>query len=950
MNKICIFIITLCISLHTYSQNQNFTIDNSFPYRVNEQTLGRATIGGDTIFISSKRTNALKFQFTNGNIMNPLVVINKGGQVKIDSPNSYSWGAITFENCKYIKISGAGHPNYKYGFKLSANQCGLAFSELSSDCEAEFIKISHDGFFGIMAKKNYEGNPPSPHPVFENLIIHDCFIENVSEGMYIGETKSPGMEFKHIKIYNNVVRNTLRESIQIANTVEDVEIYNNTLLNAGLENALYHTNILQIGDNSVVNAYNNILISAPAFGIIIMGKGDCKFSNNYIDSNLGIFADNRTVSDNLTPIDIKHNYFKAINGNQIIKNYNEINYVTAENNYYDTDITFFLNQSGNSNNYTTHNNNLASIPKIKFNDPENNDYSLKNTNPIKYQNIGASSGPEYFDSVSKKITISPEMITDLVQGGSLNNPLLLFDEQDLNIEIGEHASSASWKPAYEMNETSYHAIIDLENYYHISEISLHDMNNSQGFTVEYSNESNWSTLFIDPCDTYNTWSRNKTNVTARFLRISMYQSVFAAVNEIIIYGYPVDKESEQIVIEPNMVKDLVKGGSLDAPLLLFDEQDLNLKSGENAISDSWKPYYNEKNAPYRTVIDLGKKYHISEINLHDMHSKENFIVEYGNSANWSALFIDPLHKFKMWNKHTTDVSTRYLRLSMLSNPYASVNEIIITGYPIIDELQNEQEEITQEENTENQQIIVTSDMITDLVPEGSINSPMFLFDEQNLDYESRAHATSNSWKPDYTMKKTSYHTLLDLGEEYYISEINLHDMNAKYEFTVEYGEKSNWTTVFVDPCDNFNMWSENPTNISTRYLRFSMYQNVYASVNEIFIYGHLLSSNSKKLDHNANTKTISSKTSIFKDEDIVLYPNSVEQNLNIKLPPKMMGINTLIIKDMLGAVLYNKKVLINNKKPFIKLGTLELPNIKGVYLLSIFHESGKSKTLNFIKK
>jgi hypothetical protein len=36
-------------------------------------------------------------------------------------------------------------------------------------------------------------------PVFENL-IHDCFIEDVFEGMYLGETKSPGMEFKYVKI------------------------------------------------------------------------------------------------------------------------------------------------------------------------------------------------------------------------------------------------------------------------------------------------------------------------------------------------------------------------------------------------------------------------------------------------------------------------------------------------------------------------------------------------------------------------------------------------------------------------------------------------------------------------------------------------------------------------------------------------------------------------------
>jgi hypothetical protein len=946
MKDIFLFILTLCTGILSYSQNQNIIIDNSFPYHVNEQTLGRATIGGDTVFISSARTNPLRFQFTNGDINNPLVIINKGGQVKIDNPDTYTWGAITFESCKYIKISGAGHPNYKYGFKLSADECGLAFADLSSDCEAEFIKISHDGFFGIMAKKNYDGNPPVPYPVFENLIIHDCFIENVSEGMYLGETKSPGMEFKHVKIYNNIVRNTLRESIQVANMVEDVKIYNNTLLNAGLANINYQTSILQIGDNSVANVFNNILIKAPSAGIAVYGKGDCTFTNNYLASNLGIFVDNRSITDSIAPMNINQNYFSTINGNQIIKNYNEINYVTVQDNFYDTDITFFLNQSGNSNNFTTTNNTLTSIAEIEFTDPASNDYSLTTANPIEYQNMGAPSGPEYFDPVPQKIRIKPEMITDLVQRGSVNSPLFLFDEQNLNIKTAEHATSKSWKPDYVMNETSYHAVIDLGQDYYISEINLHDMHNTFSFNVEYGDASNWSTLFIDPCNTFNTWSKNETDVTTRFLRVSMYQDVYAAVNEIIIYGYPVVKESKQIVVTPSMVQDLVPGGSVNSPLFLFDEQNLNLKT-EHATSNSWKPYYNNANAPYYVVIDLGQKYYISEINLHDMNATYNFTVEYGDPNSWSALFVDSLDKFQFWNTHITDVSTRYLRLSMLESPYAAVNEILIYGYPVIGGLKIEEEVIVEEEIIEDEHILITSNMVTDLVQGGSVNSPLFLFDEQNLEFQSGTHATSNSWKPDYEMNKPSYHVLVDLGKEYYISEINLHDMHNTKDFTIAYGDASNWTTLFVDPCDNFNTWSKNATAISTRYLRFSMYQSVFAAVNEIFIYGHPIASNSAK---SSNSKKTSSSESIFDSQNIELYPNPIDKELNVKFPVKMIGKSKLIIRDLLGKTFYSKEVLISVENSILELTNLQLPKTNGIFLLSIFHESGELKTLKFIKK
>lgn len=942
MKKNYIFVFTLLICHLANSQNQNFIIDDSDPYKINEETLGSTTIGGDTIFISSTRTKPIKFELIKGNVNKPIVIINKGGQVKIESPNSYSWGAIVFENCNYIKISGAGHPNYKYGFKLAADECGLAFTELSSDCEAEFIKISHDGFFGIYAKKDYNGNPPPPYPIFENLSIHDCFIENVSEGMYLGETKTPGMEFKHVKIYNNIVRNTLRESIQIANMVEDVEIYNNTLLNAGLENLYAHTNVLQIGDNSVVNAYNNILINAPSNGIIVFGKGNCTFTNNYIASTSGIFADDRTVSDTLAPLTFNQNYFKTISGNQIIKNYNQNNYVTAKNNTYDTDITFFLNESGNSENITVTNNSLEGIQEIEFTNPDNNDYSLTSSNPIAYQNLGAPGGPEYFETVPKQIIITADMVTDLVSGGSVNSPLFLFDEQETDIDTNTHPTSSSWKPATKMNNTSYHVVVDLGAEYYISEIDLHDMNATYNFTVEYAKGSNWSELFIDPCDTYNTWSENETDITTRYLRFSMYDDVYAAVNEIFIYGYLAETTTDnQIVISNDMVTDLVDGGSINSPLLLFNEQDIDVETSKEATSNSWKPYYTNVNAPYYAIIDLGKEYSISEIYLHDMNDTHDFTVDYGEPLNWTTLFVDPLDTYKSWTKHSTNITTRYLRLAMLDSPYAAVNEIIIYGSPIFNAF--EIEEIVGEEH-----LIITPNMVTDLVEGGSVNSPSFLFDEQNLYTESIKQPTSASWKPKYIMSDTAYHVILDLQETYNISKINLHDMHNSYNFTVAYGDGTNWTTLFVDPCNNFNTWSIHNVAITTRYLRFSMYDNVFASVNEIFIYGELSNSLAKAVKNKTNKINVNEP--ILNIETLNLYPNPVNKKLKILFPSKMIGKNKLTITDLLGRTIYYKNISISEDTHITELTTNQLPKESGVYIISIIHESGNSKSLKFLKK
>jgi hypothetical protein len=39
------------------------------------------------------------------------------------------------------------------------------------------------------------------------------------------------------------------------------------------------------------------------------------------------------------------------------------------------------------------------------------------------------------------------MVTDLVEGGSDQSPIFLFDEQNLNFLVDSHATSSSWKLA-----------------------------------------------------------------------------------------------------------------------------------------------------------------------------------------------------------------------------------------------------------------------------------------------------------------------------------------------------------------------------------------------------------------------------------------------------------------------------------------------------------------------
>ncbi len=684
---------------------ENYLIDENSPSYITDSYWENTPAGGDTIFIASERTKAIKICNIHGDDNNPIVVINKGGVVRINDTDS--WGAIDFNECSHIKISGQGHPEFKYGFELKANSCGLAFSGLSSDCEAEFIHVNHDGFFGIMAKKDYGGNPPSPAPVFSNLVIHDCFIENVTEGMYLGETKSPGMEFKHVKIYNNIVKNTGREAIQIANMTEDVEIFNNTLLNAGNDGDYSHGNLLQIGDNTVARVYNNVMIGAHSNAIISFGMGNNEYSNNFISQSKGVFIDNRKFSTPGAQVLISDNFFRNVKGEKVIKNMNEINPIEIRNNTWNTDILFYENASGNDSNFVLTNNQNQPVDSLWFTNPAENDYSLADGVSSLYQNMGAPGGPwnsagetsdeneEEDTTEPRQIVLTSDMIIDEVEGGSYHSPQYLVDEQDFTPGNNEHPVSESWKPRWNMDHGPYHVTIDLKNEYHLSEIAFHDMHNAKNLEVSTGEPGNWKLLFTENCDKYKAWKEHTVDVTTRYIRLSMTESVYAAVNEMVVFGnlpnnsdvQNEDPISEQINLKAEMITDEVPGGSYYSPEFLVDEQDCTPENEIHPVSESWKPHWNMENGPYHVIIDLQAVYHLTNISLHDMHNAKNLEISVGEPGNWELLFTETCDKYKTWKEHDIEATTRYIRLSMTESVYAAINELVVFGYPANEEVQ-----------------------------------------------------------------------------------------------------------------------------------------------------------------------------------------------------------------------------------------------------------------------
>ena len=86
------------------------------------------------------------------------------------------------------------------------------------------------------------------------------------------------------------------KGIQVGSAISGCEIYSNTVKYPGVTPfANDQDNGIQIGEGTGGKCYNNLVMSAPGNGIIVLGLGDNLVFNNIIlnSGDNGIFADSR---------------------------------------------------------------------------------------------------------------------------------------------------------------------------------------------------------------------------------------------------------------------------------------------------------------------------------------------------------------------------------------------------------------------------------------------------------------------------------------------------------------------------------------------------------------------------------------------------------------------------------------------------------------------------------
>lgn len=367
---------------------------------------------GDTVCIQSGNYKYIQFMNFTGTATEPIVFINCGGQVKIGNGGSYGF---IFNNVKYFKVTGTGSSD-KYGFSINGVatklNVGLAMGKGCTDYEAAGFEITGSDV-GVMAKVNPDCDTNNQYPYFaiRNVKFHDIYIHDVTgEGMYIGNPALNGKtvtctdatmkivlppHFYNLRIYNIITANTGRDGIQVLSAPEDVEIYNNSVSNYGIQNVENQQAGIILGEETNGKIYNNSIIKGTGNGIQILGIGLCYVYNNII-SDAGVdgtttkqdalFIDDRPVKNNFIQLHVNVFNNTIINsGRDAIRYLNSFGTVAKGNLFFNNLLVNpglgYLNIKTGID-YTASNNlTYSDINAGKFSNAEDKDFHLASGSP-----------------------------------------------------------------------------------------------------------------------------------------------------------------------------------------------------------------------------------------------------------------------------------------------------------------------------------------------------------------------------------------------------------------------------------------------------------------------------------------------------------------------------------------------------------------------------------------
>jgi hypothetical protein len=261
---------------------------------------------GSVVCLSAANTyKSIIFRNLVGTATSPVVIRNCDGSALLDGTGKGY--VIRTENSKFFRITG-GSEN-PYGIKLTGGTMGLQLEKFSTDFEVDRIEVFNVGFAGIMAKTEPTCDDATVRGNFtmRNVSFHHNYVHDTGgEGFYIGhsfytqgKTLSCGVRLPHdienLKIFNNTVKNSGWEAIQVGSAPKGAMVFNNKIENYGVADELYQNNGIQFGGGAPGVCFANYINGGKGAGLIIVGNAE-----NFVHDNvfvncgtMGIFCDER---------------------------------------------------------------------------------------------------------------------------------------------------------------------------------------------------------------------------------------------------------------------------------------------------------------------------------------------------------------------------------------------------------------------------------------------------------------------------------------------------------------------------------------------------------------------------------------------------------------------------------------------------------------------------------
>jgi len=294
-----IFILTFLILLNYFDSAQatNIIVDVKTTLIDGSSAPYNQLVAGDTIFLHAGDWDNLLIRNYRGTSGKPIIFINKGGIVRFDTDHNH---AISVQNCQFFKITGTGNSEF-YGIQVDRvqNGTGIGIGGLSSDFEIDHISIKNVPIAGIYAKTDPDCSLVSVRGNFiqMNTLIHDNYIENAgNEGLYVGNTTYFGQTvncngkdtvllpslLEGVRIYNNIIKYSGWDGIQVSSAVKECQIFGNQILFDSQAEIPNQMSGIIIGGGSKCDCYNNLIADGKGDGVELHGLGGNRIFNNII--------------------------------------------------------------------------------------------------------------------------------------------------------------------------------------------------------------------------------------------------------------------------------------------------------------------------------------------------------------------------------------------------------------------------------------------------------------------------------------------------------------------------------------------------------------------------------------------------------------------------------------------------------------------------------------------